>query len=130
VFSGLDGFESSLQLEDALAPDVLLADSLDGRPLGADHGAPARLVSPGQYGYMSTKHLCRIEVRTAPPRRLATAHPLSALALRGPLILRHPRARVWREERHPYLPALLLRPVYRLFIPRRVQRSGRPEPSR
>jgi DMSO/TMAO reductase YedYZ molybdopterin-dependent catalytic subunit len=30
-------------IEDALADDVLLADTLDGRPLTGDHGAP---VSP------------------------------------------------------------------------------------
>ena len=49
-------------------PDVLLAERLDGRPLDGDHGAPVRLVSPGQYGYISTKHLCRIELHTAAPR--------------------------------------------------------------
>ena len=41
--------------EDALADGVLIADRLDGRPLDGDHGAPARLVSPNQYGFVSTK---------------------------------------------------------------------------
>ena len=117
VFGGLDGHQSLLTLEDALGDDVLIADGLGGHPLGADHGAPARLVSPSQYGYMSTKHLCGIQVRTsAPTEELGAAHPFSKVALRGPLVKRHPRARVWEEERHPYLPARLLRPIYQLAI--------------
>lgn len=117
VFAGIDGHESALLLEDALAEGVMVADQLAGRRLDADHGAPARLVSPAQYGYMSTKHLYRIEVRTSPPRRLGAAHPVAAIGLRGPLVLRHPRARVAQEERHPFLPARLLRPLYRRIIP-------------
>ena len=66
-FRGLDGFRSVITIEDALDDDVLLADHLDGEPLGNDHGAPLRLVSPAQYGYISTKHLCRIDVHTAAP---------------------------------------------------------------
>jgi hypothetical protein len=42
---------------------------------------------------------------------------IGRLKLRTPLILPHPRARVWQEERHPYLPAWSLRPFYRLLIP-------------
>jgi DMSO/TMAO reductase YedYZ molybdopterin-dependent catalytic subunit len=117
VFSGLDGHESALLVEEALAEEVIVADHLGDLRLDADHGAPARLISPAQYGYMSTKHLCRIEVRTSPPRRLGAAHPVAAIALRGPLVLRHPRARVAHEERHPFLPARLLRPLYRRTIP-------------
>src|SRR5829696_5383117 len=67
AFGGLDGYKSVLLLEEALADDVLIADRLDGAPLTGDHGAPARLVSPRQYGYMNTKHLCRIELRTSEP---------------------------------------------------------------
>jgi DMSO/TMAO reductase YedYZ molybdopterin-dependent catalytic subunit len=117
VFGGLDGYQSVVPIEDALAEDVLIAEHLDGRPLDDDHGAPARLVSPNQYGYVSTKHLCRIELHTAEPKNLAAASPIARVMLCGPLIMRHPRARVWKEERHPYTPAWLLRPVYRLLIP-------------
>jgi DMSO/TMAO reductase YedYZ molybdopterin-dependent catalytic subunit len=117
VFAGLDGYRSIVAIEDALADDVLIADRLDGLPLDGDHGAPARLVSPGQYGYVSTKHLCRIELHTAEPSGVRAAHPISQIVLRGPLIQTHPRARVWEEERHPYLPARWLRPFYRLSIP-------------
>jgi len=76
VFRGLDGWRSIVSIGDALADDVLIAERLDGRPLDSDHGAPARLVSPKQYGYVSTKHVCRIEVHTGSQR--APTGPCSA----------------------------------------------------
>lgn len=105
VCRGLDGWESVMTIEDALADDVLIAETLDGHPLDGDHGAPARLVSPSQYGYISVKHLSRIEVLTGAPQR---AEPL--------LLRTHPRGRVWHEERHGLLPGWLVRPVYRTLI--------------
>ncbi|HXH57341.1 molybdopterin-dependent oxidoreductase [Iamia sp.] len=110
VFGGLDGHRSVVSIEDALTEDVLIAERLDGRPLDGDHGAPVRLVSPNQYGFVSTKHLWRIELHTAEPTGV---HTSPAMRLLKP----HPRARVWEEERHRYLPAWSLRPVYRLLIP-------------
>ncbi|MFI6908253.1 molybdopterin-dependent oxidoreductase [Nonomuraea sp. NPDC050394] len=107
-FGGLDGWRSVVTLEDALADDVLIAEHLDGRPLDGDHGAPARLVSPRQYGYVNTKHLCRIDVLTAEPEERGSF-------LERLLVPTHPRARVWQEERH-YLPLWMVRPLYRLFI--------------
>ena len=107
VFGGLDRYQSVVLLEDALGDGVLLAERLDGRPLAAAHGAPVRLVSPGQYGYISTKHLCRIEVLSGEPQ---AAHPSRII---GRLITPHPRARVWEEERHGSLPGRLVRPFYR-----------------
>ena len=109
VFRGLDGFRSVLTVEDALGEDVLIAEHLDGRPLGADHGAPARLISPGQYGYLNIKHLCRIDLLTAEPSR---PHRSRVMRLLGP----HPRARVWAEERHRHLPAWSVRRLYRASI--------------
>ncbi|MFI9202888.1 molybdopterin-dependent oxidoreductase [Streptomyces sp. NPDC053048] len=106
VFEGLDGYRSVVLLEDALADDVLIADRLDGRPLDTDHGAPVRLVSPSQYGFVSTKHLCRIEFHTSEPPDPDRWSPLAA----------HRRARVWREERHRHLPGRVVRPVYRVLI--------------
>ena len=44
---------ADLPLEDLLAPDVLLADRLEGQPLPVAHGAPLRLVAPAHYGYKS-----------------------------------------------------------------------------
>ena len=85
-FRGLDGFGSVVTIEDALEEDVTLADHLDGEPLTRDHGAPLRLVSPEQYGYISTKHLCRIDVHTAAP----TGGPRSFVL--DVLLHSHPRA--------------------------------------
>jgi DMSO/TMAO reductase YedYZ molybdopterin-dependent catalytic subunit len=115
VFEGLDRYRSIVQLEDALGDDVLIAEHLDGRPLDRDHGAPVRLVSPSQYGFMSTKHLCRIELHTAEPA--GRYHPSRRTQLWLDLVKPHPRARVWEEERHRYLPATLVRPLYHRLVP-------------
>ncbi|MFC9898345.1 molybdopterin-dependent oxidoreductase [Nocardia sp. NPDC127579] len=106
TFEGLDGFRSIVQLDDVLGDDVLIADRLDGAPLCSDHGAPVRLVSPGQYGFINTKHLCRIEFHTVAPPVTDRFSPLAS----------HPRARVWAEERHRYLPGRAIRPIYRSLI--------------
>ena len=118
TFGGLDRYRSIVALEDALAGDVLLAEHLDGRPLDTDHGAPLRLVSPSQYGFISTKHLCRIELLTSEPREgfVPPGHPMARL-MRRPLFDRHPRSRVWHEERSGFVPTWALRPVYRALIP-------------
>ncbi len=55
-------FARSLDVDDALAQDVLLAYELNGEPLPAEHGAPLRLVVPGWYGVAQVKWLDRIEV--------------------------------------------------------------------
>ena len=114
VFEGLDGYRSIVLLDDALDNDVILADQLNGRPLDGDHGAPVRLVSPNQYGYISTKHLCRIEVHATEPKQRYHPSPLVNVVLN--IVKPHRRARVWREERHRYLPAWLVRPLYRHTI--------------
>ena len=118
-FRGLDGFSSVVTIEDALDDDVLLADHLDGEPLGNDHGAPLRVVSPAQYGYISTKHLCRIDVHTAAP----TGGPRSFVL--DVLLHSHPRARVWEEERHGTLPGRVVRPFYRAVAMVMLRRSRR-----
>lgn len=113
VFEGLDGYRVVVSIEDALADDVLLADRLDGRPLTGDHGAPVRFVSPSQYGYVSAKHLARIEVcAEEPAENFGHVHPLGKVVMRGLLFQRHPRGRVWHEERHRYLPGWVLRVAY------------------
>jgi DMSO/TMAO reductase YedYZ molybdopterin-dependent catalytic subunit len=114
VFEGLDGYRSVATMEDLLDQNVLVADRLDGRLLDSDHGAPVRLVSPAQYGYVSTKHLCRIEVHTSEPR--VRYHPTWRAHLGLQLVKPHPRARVDLEERHRYLPGPVVRPVYHRLI--------------
>jgi DMSO/TMAO reductase YedYZ molybdopterin-dependent catalytic subunit len=117
VFGGLDGYWSYMSIEDALAEDVLIADRLGGRPLDADHGAPARVVSPNHYGFINTKHLCRIELRAAEPRGYGSASGVARVGLGLLGYGRLPRARVWEEERHRYLPAWPVRLLGRLLIP-------------
>ena len=55
-------YSDSLTLAEAQAPDTLLADGLDGRPLPAAHGGPLRLVIPSQLGYKNVKWVVRLEV--------------------------------------------------------------------
>jgi DMSO/TMAO reductase YedYZ molybdopterin-dependent catalytic subunit len=86
-FGGLDGFQSVVSLTDALDDKVLLVEHLDGQPLNGDHGAPLRLVSPDQYGYVSTKHLCRIVLHTRAARGdlpSLAAHPARPAARQAP----------------------------------------------
>jgi DMSO/TMAO reductase YedYZ molybdopterin-dependent catalytic subunit len=125
VFEGLDHYRSIVEIEDALADDVLIAEHLGGEPLDADHGAPVRLVSPSQYGFVSTKHLHRIEVHTAEPA--GRYHPSRLVQTGLQLVKPHRRARVWKEERHRHLPAWAVRPVYRRLVPmfRSLSERGR-----
>ena len=115
LFRGADGFRSAVTLQDALDSDVLLADRLGGAALDSRHGAPVRLLSPKQYGYKSTKHLCCIELHISEP---ADGHEKAIPDFLLALLKAHPRARVSEEERHRYLPAWLIRGLYRRFIPR------------
>lgn len=108
VLRGQDGLAQSLPLEDLLAPDVLLADRLDGAPLCVDHGAPLRLVAPAHYGCKSVRHLCAVEFwrddrnyRFPGPRWL----------------MNPPRARVQYEERGHTLPPRFFRTLWPVMIP-------------
>ena len=106
VVSGLDGFKGRLTMEDALDPSVMLADRLDGEPLGIEHGAPLRLVAPRHYGYKNVKHIKAIKFR----RRGDGGLGYGRLGF-----LEHLRGRVDFEERGG-LPGRLLRYLYRPFI--------------
>lgn len=113
VFRGHDGYCASLPLEDLLAADVLLADRLNGAPLGVDHGAPLRLVAPAHYGFKNAKHLAAIEF-WCDGRHYRFPRPY-------PQFMDHPRARVSHEERGRWIPAIVLRYAYRLLIPSTVR---------
>lgn len=110
TFRGLDGVSAVTTLDDVLADDVLIADTLDGQPLTADHGYPVRLVSPRQYGYVNIKHLCRITLHAGPPPGRRRPRSLTEALQR--LLAPHLRARVWEEERHRVLPSWIVRPTY------------------
>lgn len=65
AFRSRDGYTESLPL--ALvqsSPEILLAHSLDGAPLPAAHGFPARILVPGHYGMKGPKWVEDIELAT------------------------------------------------------------------
>jgi hypothetical protein len=55
-------YSDSLTLSEAKAPETLLADALDGKPLPPPHGGPLRLVIPTQLGYKNVKWVVRLEL--------------------------------------------------------------------
>ena len=62
VFLAFDRSWNSLDLQDAVHAQTLLAYSMNGSDLPAGHGAPLRLHIPRQLGYKQTKYLTRILV--------------------------------------------------------------------
>jgi DMSO/TMAO reductase YedYZ molybdopterin-dependent catalytic subunit len=99
-FQGLDGYRSCLPLEFARRPDVLLADSLDDRPLSLAHGAPIRVVAPAHYAYKSVKHLEEIRLLRTKPRSSAGYQE-------------HPVGLVEEEQRVALMPGWLFRRLIR-----------------
>ncbi|CAN5289529.1 sulfite oxidase [soil metagenome] len=67
VGRAVDGFTAGFPTAWALADEreALVAVAMNGEPLPADHGFPARLIVPGLFGYVSaTKWLTEIELTT------------------------------------------------------------------
>lgn len=60
LFECLDGYTTSLDQEDLLQDDVLLAYKLNGQPLEASLGGPLRLVVPAKYAYKSAMWVKRV----------------------------------------------------------------------
>ena len=112
---GQDGARTGMLLSDLLAPEVLLADCLDGMPLTVEHGAPVRLIAPAHYAYKSVKHLSRIEFRNEE----------DGYQVSGFRFMDHPRARVAHEERGRGIPGWLLRFLYRPLISGTVARFAK-----
>ncbi|MFM2448127.1 MAG: hypothetical protein RIS44_577 [Pseudomonadota bacterium] len=104
IVGAQDGARTTLLLQDLLAADVMLADTLDGQPLPVEHGARLRLVAPSQYGYKSIKHLSRMSMHFDDAAFRPSAYRF----------MDHPRARVALEERGRVFPGWLLR---RLYLP-------------
>ena len=57
-------FARSMTLEEALAPDNLVAYEMNGAALPPEHGYPARLIAPGWYGVANVKWLTGIELQS------------------------------------------------------------------
>ena len=59
-----DGYTTNIPIEEALKPDVLVAYEAEGQPLAADHGGPARVITPQLYAWKGAKWISRIELLT------------------------------------------------------------------
>ena len=61
-----DGFTASTPLRALLdGRDAMIAIAMDGQPLTREHGFPARLLTPGLYGYVgATKWLTQLKLTT------------------------------------------------------------------
>ena len=57
-----DGYTTNLPLEALLDDDVVIAHSVLGHALTAEHGGPVRMVVPKRYGWKSAKWLKAIEL--------------------------------------------------------------------
>ncbi len=60
IFEAAHGYTSNVRLNEALAPNVLVAHRLDDTPLARAHGAPVRAVVPDLYFWKSAKWLTGI----------------------------------------------------------------------
>jgi DMSO/TMAO reductase YedYZ molybdopterin-dependent catalytic subunit len=83
-----DGYTCGFPLDHAYDRNCLVAVGMNGEPLPLRHGFPARLVTPGIYGYVgSTKWLTELEVTTFAafdqywvPRGYAEQAPIKTMA--------------------------------------------------
>lgn len=69
---GAEGYRFPLSLAGALAAETLVAYEMNGQPLPADHGFPARLVVPGWVGSAWQKWLRRLTLVVGEPATQAT----------------------------------------------------------
>jgi sulfane dehydrogenase subunit SoxC len=69
VFAGVhsDRYVKDLPRARALEPDVLVAWAMNGDPLTAEHGFPARVVVPGYFGTCNVKWLARLTLAAERP---------------------------------------------------------------
>jgi len=81
-------YTTSLPIEELLDDDVLLAYSLDGKPLEPEHGGPLRLVVPKKYAYKSAKWVRKL--RFTEERELGYWEALGYSDTADP----------WKEERY------------------------------
>lgn len=84
---GQSHYIESFPLAELLDPkrEILLALTLDGRPLPEDHGGPLRLISPHDLGYKSIKFISRIEfIKKERPGWWTLANPAYPTVARVP----------------------------------------------
>jgi DMSO/TMAO reductase YedYZ molybdopterin-dependent catalytic subunit len=88
IFEAFAGYTSNVPLDEALAPNVLVAHQLDGVPLARPNGPPVRALVPDLYFWKSAKWLKGI--------RFSTVDEPGYWEVRG----YHNHADPWREERY------------------------------
>ncbi len=62
VFKATDGYSVGIPIAKAMDPGTILAYQINGEPLPAEHGFPARMIVPGFYGMMNCKWVTSIEL--------------------------------------------------------------------
>jgi sulfane dehydrogenase subunit SoxC len=67
-----ESYIKDLPLARALDPDVLVAWAMNGEPLSAEHGFPARIFVPGYFGTNNVKWLSRVTLTAERPESLFT----------------------------------------------------------
>jgi DMSO/TMAO reductase YedYZ molybdopterin-dependent catalytic subunit len=77
-------FGRALSIDDAMLPDIMLADEMNGSPMPHPHGAPVRLVVPGWYGVANVKWLNHIHVQDT--RFMGRFMARDYVTLRGQLV--------------------------------------------
>lgn len=88
IFEAAHGYTANVPIREALAPNVVVAHRLGGKPLAATHGAPVRGVVPDLYFWKSAKWLTGI--------RFVSRDAPGYWERRG----YHNHADPWREERY------------------------------
>lgn len=66
MFHGLDEYYESVSIERALDEQSFIATSMNGEPLPAGHGFPARVLLPDLYGMKQPRWLTKIEILDIP----------------------------------------------------------------
>src|SRR5947208_3211111 len=67
-----DRYVKDLPLARALEPDVVVVWAMNGAPLSAEHGFPARVFVPGYFGTNAVKWLSRLTLTAERPESLFT----------------------------------------------------------
>lgn len=88
ILHASDGYDTNIPMAEALKEDVLLAHTVDGEPLAAEHGGPVRVVTPQLYAWKAAKWVCRIV--------LSAQDQPGFWELRGYSNSAHP----WRDDRY------------------------------
>lgn len=80
VARGREGWTRAVPVALLVRDDFAVAVGMNGEALPHKHGAPARLLVPGEYGEMHVKWLESIELGVAPPDQAALSLPVHPMA--------------------------------------------------